>query len=83
MNVDKYKQAFTSTNKLIICRKEFNTMENTRRMVTIKELQEYLKISRPTIARWRKEEGLPYYKFQGSVRFDLDEIDEWLKNKRG
>ena len=52
------------------------------KMITVKELQEILRISRQTVMRWRKE-GMPHYKYNASVRFDLEEIKEWLKEKGG
>ena len=49
--------------------------------LTVKELEEKFKLSRSTIYRLRKE-GMPYYKVGGSIRFDEDEVREWLKNNQ-
>lgn len=47
------------------------------KMITSKELQEIYSLSRSTIDRWRKE-GLPVVKVGRSVRFDLDNVQEWI-----
>lgn len=50
-------------------------------LVTIKQLEELLQVSRQTIYDWRKE-GMPYIQINGrSVRFDYDEVIEWLKSR--
>ncbi|TEB08617.1 Helix-turn-helix domain protein [Pelotomaculum schinkii] len=48
--------------------------------ITIGELCEWLKISRRTTERWRKE-GLPFIKQGRLVRFDKQVVVEWLKSK--
>lgn len=53
-----------------------------KELLTTIELAEVLNISRQTIFRWRKE-GMPFYKISKSVRFDLEEIREWLQTKKG
>lgn len=50
-------------------------------MITKQELCNELKISHTTLARMMNR-GIPYYKMtnnNGSVRFDLEEVKEWLK----
>lgn len=47
--------------------------------ITVEQLCEWLKISRRTTERWRKEEGLPFIKKGRSVRFDKQAVIEWLK----
>lgn len=58
-------------------------MENTpEKLITTKELCDYLNLSRTTIERYR-EEGMPY-KIIGprNVRFEKSKVLEWLE-KRG
>lgn len=49
---------------------------------TEKEIAEFLQISRSTMNRLRMEGGLPYYQVGRSVRFRMDEIEQWLTNNR-
>ena len=51
-------------------------------LLTTIELAEVLNVSRQTIFNWRKE-GMPFYKINKAVRFDLVEIKEWLQTKKG
>lgn len=45
---------------------------------------EYLGIARQTLARWRVEgrAGPPWYKLGGLVRYDVRELDAWLRANR-
>lgn len=52
-------------------------MEN---LLTVKELCEILKVSRQTLQNWRKE-GMPSEKFGKLVRFNKDEVYQWLKQR--
>jgi putative molybdopterin biosynthesis protein len=53
-----------------------------RKLLTVRDLQELLKLSRSQIYELARAGDLPCYKIGRSVRFDLDEIEEWLKSKR-
>ena len=46
--------------------------------VTINELANRIKVSIKTI-RNRMADGLPYHKIGGALRFDYDEVVEWVK----
>lgn len=46
-----------------------------------KELCEWLKISRSKAVNLRKE-GMPFIKLGKSVRFDKEEVEKWLEEKR-
>ena len=48
--------------------------------LTVEELCKWLKISRATADRWRKE-GLPFIKQGRLVRFCKDDVMNWLKKK--
>ena len=50
-------------------------------LMTKKELQEKLKISQPTIDRWRRE-GMPSQKVGRGVRFNQETL-EWIKKNKG
>jgi len=47
-------------------------------LLTVEELCRWLKISRSTADRWRKE-GMPFIKQSRLVRFDREEVLKWLK----
>ena len=52
------------------------------KMLNQKELCEWLKISRSTAERWRKE-GMPFIKIGGrSIRFETDQVTEWMASPK-
>lgn len=53
-----------------------------KKWVTDKELAENLKVSTAWIKRARKFYGLPFYKIEGLIRYDEDEIGAWIQSKR-
>lgn len=52
------------------------------RYLNIGQVAEYSGFAVQTIYRWVSKRKIPFYKFGKSVRFSLEEIDEWIKNKR-
>lgn len=55
---------------------------NNKEILTEKELQELLGISRTTLWKLRKNENLPYTKIGREYRYFKSEIIEWLKESR-
>ena len=53
-----------------------------KQLLTTIELSQVLNVSRQSIYKWRKD-GMPFYKIGKAVRFDLEEIKEWLQTKKG
>ncbi|GAA0472747.1 helix-turn-helix domain-containing protein [Alkalibacillus silvisoli] len=51
-------------------------------LLTVKELESKLKMSRSTIYRLRKNEGMPYYEIGGKILFDLEDVTKWLKENK-
>ena len=49
------------------------------RFVSIPTLACYLGMTTGTIKNWAESGKIPYYKICGSRRFDICEIEEWLK----
>lgn len=47
-------------------------------MITKKELAKKLKVSVTTIDR-RVEKGMPHYKIGRLIRFDFEEVKQWIK----
>jgi len=50
-------------------------------LMTKDDLMAYLKISRPTVNRLMKEDGLPYIKLGHHVRFKQADVDAYLESK--
>lgn len=50
-------------------------------LLTVDELCEWLKVTRKTTERWRKD-GMPYLKIGRTVRFDRTEVVKWIEEKQ-
>ena len=53
-----------------------------RRFLGIDELTEYLGLPKSTRYVWTSQRRIPYLKIGRSLKFDVKEIEEWLKDKR-
>jgi len=53
-----------------------------RRFVGIKYLSEYLGIPKGTLYVWTCYKKIPHFKIGRIVKFDLKEIEKWLKDKK-
>jgi excisionase family DNA binding protein len=53
-----------------------------RRFVGIDELAKYLGMSKNTVRYWVFTRQIPYCKIGRSVRFEKQEIDNWVNNKK-
>lgn len=53
-----------------------------RRFLGIKELADYLSLTKGTLYVWVCQRKIPYLKMGGALRFDLREIEDWLRDKR-
>lgn len=53
-----------------------------KKLLDIKELAEYSGISVSTIYDWVNQRRIPYVKISNLVRFDLEEINKWIEEKR-
>jgi excisionase family DNA binding protein len=49
-----------------------------RRLLSVKELSEYLGLSINTIYSWVSQRKLPYVKVGRLTKFDLMQIDRWI-----
>lgn len=49
--------------------------------LTVEEMCQLLKISRSTLDRWRKQ-GLPFFKYGNSIRFDKVKVLRWLESNK-
>lgn len=53
-----------------------------KRFVGINELAKYLDVSINTLRYWVWRKEIPYFKVGKSVKFDIIEINDWLKDKK-
>ncbi len=53
-----------------------------KRYINPQELSEYLGMSKGTLYVWVCQKKIPYLKVGKLVKFDIIEIDNWLKDKR-
>lgn len=52
------------------------------KLLNISQLSEILNIKKKTIYDWTHKDMIPYCKVGRLVRFDLNDIDRWLKSKK-
>lgn len=52
--------------------------KNTRRLVDVKGLTEHCQVTEHWVRRAVRERRIPHHKLGALLRFDLDEIDQWL-----
>jgi len=53
-----------------------------KRLLNTQHIAEYLDVSTSTIRSWVKHGKIPYMKLGKCVRFDLNELNKWLRGKR-
>ena len=47
---------------------------------TLVEICDYLKVSRETVLNWINKKNMPAHKAGRLWRFDVTEVDEWIKS---
>ena len=52
-----------------------------RKLLTVYEIAEYLRVKPSTIYQWTHQGYIPHVKLGNLVRFKLSRIDEWLEKK--
>ena len=52
------------------------------KLVSIKEISEFLKVKEPTLYSWVRSGAIPSYKLRGLLRFDMEAITEWVRNSK-
>lgn len=50
------------------------------RLVTVKELSKLLNVNEKTLYQWAGECVIPSIKMNGCLRFDMDDIEKWIKD---
>jgi len=53
-----------------------------RRFLSITEMSQYLGITKGSLYVWVCQRKIPYLKVGKLVKFDIMEIESWLKDKR-
>ena len=54
----------------------------TKKFIGTKVLSEYLDVSINTLRYWIAERKIPYFKIGKRIKFNLSEIEIWLKGKK-
>ncbi len=52
------------------------------RMVSVKIVSEFLMVKQSTVYSWVRTCSIPFHKLNGLIRFDMDEIESWVKTCR-
>lgn len=50
------------------------------KILTIKEVSELLRVKEKTLYQWAELGQIPCIKMNGSLRFDYDDIQTWVKS---
>lgn len=58
------------------------TLIMEKKWLSVDEAGEYLGVKRDTIYRWVDKRGLPSYRLGRLLKFNTDELDEWVKRGR-
>lgn len=58
---------------------EVSILELINRWYSLKEICEYLGISRDTVFKWIETKSMPAHKMGRQWKFKIDEVDEWVK----
>ena len=53
-----------------------------KKYISVKELAEYISIKPSTIYAWVHEGYIPHYKIGRLVRFNMEEIERWIKKRK-
>jgi excisionase family DNA binding protein len=53
-----------------------------RKFLTVDELSEYLHVHKTTIYRMLKQEKLPGFRVGTDWRFDLDVVEQWVRDQK-
>ena len=53
-----------------------------KRLMTIEELMDFLNVKKNWVYQHTFTGELPHYKLGALLRFDIEEITEWLKSQR-
>jgi len=49
------------------------------KLITVKETSQLLAVKEKTLYQWAELGQIPYVKLNGCLRFDLNDIEEWIR----
>lgn len=52
------------------------------KLLTVKELSEIIKVKESTLYAWAKRGSIPSHKLNGLLRFDIEEVENWVRNSK-
>jgi len=52
------------------------------KLITIKDLSEWLQVSKGAIYKWTHMGYIPHYKLSTKVRFKVSDIEKWLEKRK-
>lgn len=52
------------------------------RLVNIREVSKFLSVKESTLYSWVNKGSIPAHKINGLIRFDMEEIEDWVKRLR-
>ena len=52
------------------------------KLLTVKELSEIINVKEKTLYHWVELRQIPFFRLNGSIRFNPDEIVTWLEENR-
>ena len=69
-------------NILLGLKPEVRIIEPQSRMLTLKQLCDYVKMAIPTVYGMTADRTIPHYKVGKKLFFKSDEIDEWICTRK-
>ncbi len=52
------------------------------KLIKIGELSEMVGLAQSTLYKYACERKIPYFKIGNSIRFSIEDIEEWLRDKK-
>lgn len=57
------------------------TMNSQKQWMTIPQVADYLGFSPGAVRRWVRRRVIPYDTIGGAIRFDMEQINQWLEDE--